>query len=106
MSKTIEEQVIKESLEYCAKGPRRVSSPMSKTGSKQDIDKKWGDRSNLFKKIEEQDTERSLGHGANGKMTIENSSLKKGMTKYAQKWKKLKYTSASQQGGCKQKRNT
>ena len=37
VSKTIEKQGIKGSLEYCAKGPIKVSSPMSKTRPKQDI---------------------------------------------------------------------
>ena len=43
---------------------------MSKTRSKQDIERKLGDRSNVFKTIEKQDTERSLLHGANRQMTI------------------------------------
>ena len=43
---------------------------MSKTRSKQDIEEKWGDRSNVFKNIENQDTKKTLGHGANGQMTI------------------------------------
>ena len=43
---------------------------MSKTRLKQDIEKKWGDRSNVFKNIKKQDTEITLGHGANGKITI------------------------------------
>ena len=54
MSKTIEKQGIKGSLEYCAKGQIRVSSSMSKTRPKQDIEEKWGDRSNVFKTIEKQ----------------------------------------------------
>ena len=40
---------------------------MPKTRLKQDIEGKWGDRSNMFKTIENQDSERTLGHGANGK---------------------------------------
>ena len=79
---------------------------MSKTRSKQYIEEKWGDCSNVFKNIENQDTERTLGHGANGKMTIGKSSLKKGMPTYAKNGKELKHTSASQQGGCKQKIKT
>ena len=43
---------------------------MLKTISKQDIEVKWGYRSNVFKNIEKQDTKRTLGHGANGQMTI------------------------------------
>ena len=43
---------------------------MYKNRSKQDIDEKWRDRYNVFKTIYKKDTERSLGHGANGKMTI------------------------------------
>ena len=43
---------------------------MSKTSPNKGIGKKWGDHSNLFKTIEKQDTERSLGLGANEKMTI------------------------------------
>ena len=77
VSKTIENQGIKGSLEFCGKVPIKVSSPMSKTGSKQNIEEKWGDCSNVFKSIENQDTERTLGHGANGQMTIGKSSFKK-----------------------------
>ena len=51
VSKTIENQGIKGILEYCFKGPIKVSSPMSKTRTKQDIEGKWGDRSNVFKTI-------------------------------------------------------
>ena len=47
---------------------------MYETRSKQDIEEKWGDRSNMFKNIEKQDNERTLGHGANGQMTIGKSS--------------------------------
>ena len=47
---------------------------MSKTRLKQDIEEKWGDLSNVFKNIENQYTERDLGHGANGQMTIGKSS--------------------------------
>ena len=70
MSKTIEKQGIKRSLEYCAKGLIRVISPMFKTRSKQDIERKWGDCSDVFKIIEKQYTERILGHGSNGQMNI------------------------------------
>ena len=78
LSKKIEKQGIKGSLEYCAKGPIKFSSPMSKPRSKQDIEEKWGGRYNVFKNIENQDTERTLGHGANGQMNIGKSSFKKG----------------------------
>ena len=70
MSKTIENQGIKGSLQYCAKGPIKVSSSMYKTRSRQDIEGKWGDSSNVFKNIEKQDTEITLVNGANGEMTI------------------------------------
>ena len=80
MSKKIEKKGIKESLEYCPKGLIIVRSPMSKTMSKQEIAKKWGDHSNFFKIIKKQDTERSLVHGANGKMTIGKSNFEKWMT--------------------------
>ena len=53
VSKTIDKQGNKGSLEYCAKGPIRISSPMSNTRSKQDIERKWGGHSNVFKTIEE-----------------------------------------------------
>ena len=106
MSETIEKQSIGGILEYCAKGPIGVISPMSNTRPKQDIEGKWGYCSNVFKKIEKQDTERSLGHCANGPMTIGKSNFERGMTTYAQKWKIAEYTSVSQQGGCKQKRKT
>ena len=53
---------------------------MSKTMSKQEIAKKWGDHSNFFKIIKKQDTERSLVHVANGKVTIGKSNFEKWMT--------------------------
>ena len=43
---------------------------MSETRLKQDIEGKWGDLSNAFNDIENQDTERAFGHGTNGQMTI------------------------------------
>ena len=49
---TIEKKGIKVSLEYCNKGPIKVSSPMSKTRSRQEIEEKWEDRSNVFKTID------------------------------------------------------
>ena len=101
MSKTIDKQGIKGSLEYCTNGPIRVSSPMSKTRLKQDIEEKWGDHSNLFKTIEKQDTERSLGLGANEKMTIGKSKFEKGMTTYAQKWKRAEIYKRKSAGGLK-----
>ena len=85
MSKKIEKKVIKGSLEYCAKGLIQVSSPVSKTRLKQDIEENWGDCSNVFKNIENQYTERTLVHAANGERNIGKSGLKKGMTTYAQK---------------------
>ena len=61
---------------------------MFKTRSKQFIEGKWGDCSNVLKIIEKQETERSLGHGANGKMNIGKSNFEKRITTYAQKWKR------------------
>ena len=66
MYKAIEKQGIEGSLEYCANGPIGVISPMSKTRSKQGIEEKWGDRSNVFKTIMKQGIEGSLGYCANG----------------------------------------
>ena len=51
---------------------------MSKTRSKQYIAGKLGDFSIVFKNSENQDTEITLGLGANGKITIGKSSFKKG----------------------------
>ena len=62
MSKTIVKQVIGGSLGYCANGPMVVSSPMSKTMSKQDIEDKWGDLTNVSKTIDRQGIEGSLGY--------------------------------------------
>ena len=104
MSKTIEDQGIKGSLEYCATGPIKVSSPMSKTRSKKYIEVTWEDRSNVFKSIENQETERSLGHGANGKITIGKSNLKIGMTTYAQKWKRAEIYKHKSAGGFQEKK--
>ena len=74
------------------------------TMSKQGIEEKLGDRSNVFKNIKNQDTERTLGHGANGEMTFGESSFKKGMTIFAQKWKIAKTYKRKSAGGCKQRR--
>ena len=105
VSKTIEKQGIEGGLGYCANGPMGVISPMSKTRLKQDIEVKWGDCSNAFETIEKQDNEIILGHCDNGPMTIGKSNFERGMTTYVHKnGKDLKYTSASQQRGCKQKR--
>ena len=60
---------------------------MYKTRSKQGIEGKWGDLSNVFKTTEKQDTEGNLGHFANGPMTIGKSDFEIGMNNYVQKWK-------------------
>ena len=70
MSKTIDKQGIEGSLEYCANGPMGVSSPMSKTMSKQDSEEKWEDISNLSKTIVKQGNEGSLGYCAKGPMGV------------------------------------
>ena len=72
---------------------------MSKTRSKQDIEENWGDRSNEFKTIDKEETERILGHGANGQMTIGKSNFEKGMTNYAQKWKRAEIYKRKSAGG-------
>ena len=77
---------------------------MSKTRSKQDIEEKWGDHSNVFKNIENQCTERTLGHGGNGKMNIGKSSFKKGMTTYEQKWKRAEIYKRKSAGGLQAKK--
>ena len=71
---------------------------MSNTRPKQDIEEKQRDRSNVFKNIEKQDTERTLGHGANGQMNIGKSILK-GMTRYAQKRKRVEICKHKSAGG-------
>ena len=53
----------------------------------------------MFKTIETQATERSLGHGANGQMNIGKSNFEKGMTNYAQKWKRAEIYKRSLAGG-------
>ena len=60
VSKKIEKQGIKGSLEYCAKGPIKFISPMSKTRLKQDIEGKCGDHSNVFKTIFNQGTDKEV----------------------------------------------
>ena len=72
---------------------------MSNTRPKQDIEEKRGDCSNVFKNIEKQDTERTLGHGANGQMNIGKSNLFKGMTRYAQKRKRVEICKRKSAGG-------
>ena len=106
VSKNIVKQGIEGSLGYCAKGTILLSSPMSKTRSKQDIGEKWGDNSNVSKTIVKQGIEGSLGYCANGPMAIGKSEFEGGMATYAKNGRQLKYVSASQQGGCTQKRST
>ena len=83
MFKTIVNRGIEGSLEYCANGPIGVSSPMSKTRSKQGVEEKWGNRSNVSKTILKQGIEGSLGYCANGPMNIGKSDVEGGMTTYA-----------------------
>ena len=59
---------------------------MSKTRSKQCIEEKWGDCSNVYKTILKQGIERSLVYCANGPMKIGKSEFEGGMDTYAQKW--------------------
>ena len=54
MSKTILNQVLDGSLGYWVNGPIGVSLPMSKTRSKQVIEDKWGDLTNLSNTIVKQ----------------------------------------------------
>ena len=77
---------------------------MSKTSLEKDIEVKWGDCSNVFKNIEKQYTERTLGHGANGQITIEKSSFKKDMTTYAKKWKRAEIYKRKSAGGLQAKK--
>ena len=58
---------------------------MSKTRSKQGIEEKWGDRSNVSSTIVNQGIEGSFVYCANGPMTIGKSHFEGGMTIYAQK---------------------
>ena len=80
-----------------------LSSTMSKNRPNQDIEGKWGDLSNAFKTIERQGTEISLVHGANGQMTIGKSNFEKGMTTYAQKWKRAEIYKRKSTGGLQAK---
>ena len=73
MSKAIVKQVVEESFRYCANGPIGVILPMSKTRSKQDIEEKWGESSNVSKTIAKQGIEGSLGYCDNGSITIGKS---------------------------------
>ena len=99
MSKTIVKRGIEGSLEYCANGPIRVSSHMSKTRSKQGIEEKWEDSSNVSNTIVKQEIEGSLGYCANGPMTIGKSYFEEGMTTYAQKWKRAEIYNGKSAGG-------
>ena len=103
MSKTIVKQDIEGSLGCCAKGPIGVSSPMSRTRSKQGIEEKWGDLYNVYNTIVKQGIEGSLGYCANGPMTIVKSDFEGGMATYAKNGSQLVSAGASQQGGCTQK---
>ena len=55
--------------------------------SKQGVEDKWGDLSNVSKTIVKKGIEVSLGYCANGPMTIGKSDFEVGMTTYAKKWK-------------------
>ena len=81
MSKIIVTQGIEGSLVYCANGPIELISLMSKTRSKQGIEDKWGDRSNVSKTILRQGIEGSLVYCSNGKIGVispmSNTRLKK-----------------------------
>ena len=77
MSKTIKKQGIQESLEYCTNGTLGVSSHISKTSSKKDIEEKLKERSKVFKTIVKQYTERGLGHCAQMLMSISKSNFEK-----------------------------
>ena len=61
----------------------------------------------MFKTIDNQYTERSLGRGANGQMNIGKSNFEKGMTTYAQKWKRAEIYKSKSAGGlqAEKKRN-
>ena len=72
---------------------------MSKTMSKQGVEEKWGDRSNVSKTIMKQGIEGSLGYCANGTMTIGKSYFEGGMTTYAQKWKTAEIYKRKSEGG-------
>ena len=58
----------------------------------------------MFKNIENQYTERTLVHAANGERNIGKSGLKKGMTTYAQKWKRAEIYKRKSAGGLKAKK--
>ena len=74
-------------LHQCANGKIGFSSPVFKTRSKQVIEEKWGNHSNVPKTIVSQGIEVSLGYCANGPMNIGKSYFEGGMTTYAQKCK-------------------
>ena len=60
---------------------------MSKTRSKQVIEDKREDHSNVYKTIVKQGLEGGLGYCANVPMTIGKSYFEGGVATYAQKWK-------------------
>ena len=99
VSKTIDKQVIEESLGYCANGSIVVIPPMSKTRPKQGIEEKLGDLSNMSRTILKQGIEGSLGYCANGTMTIGESDFEGGITNYAQKWNRAKIYKRKSAGG-------
>ena len=66
VSKTIVNQIIEGKLVYCANGPIRVSSPMSKTRSYIVSEGKWRDFSNVSKIIEKQGIKGILEYCAKG----------------------------------------
>ena len=72
---------------------------MSKTRSKQGIQEKWVDRSNVSKTIVNQGTEGSLVYCANGPMNIWKSDFERGMNTYAQKWKTAEIYKRNSAGG-------
>ena len=77
---------------------------MSTTRSKQGIEDKGGYYSNVYKTIVNQGIEGSLGYCDNGPMTIGKSDFEGVIATYAQNGRYLKSASASQKGGCTEKR--
>ena len=78
---------------------------MSKNRSKQVIEDKWGDRSNVTKTIVKKVIEGSLGYCANGPMEIDKSDFEGGMDTYAQKWKTAEICKRKSSGGLQEEKS-
>ena len=76
---------------------------MSKIRPKQDIEGKWRNRSNVFKKLKIKTLKELWYMAPMGKWLLENQVLKMGWLHMQKNGEELKHRTTSQQWGCKQR---